>query len=299
MWHCEVRSAVRVGGVLVQTDAVKEWKPSRTAQAVAAERALLSDWGVLDDPFAAGMLSTGMGAVHRAARLLPRRTWSRSVTLAGLAGRVLWFDREVVDAITSEVVQIVTVGAGYDSRPWRFGAAGVRFFEMDHPATQADKRRRAPGGGPVFVSADLLGDDIEASLVDAGLDVEVPTVFVVEGVTMYLDHSVVRRLLVSLAGVAAPGSRLAVDFYPATRPETGVHRRQLTLQKAARVGSSEGFRLGVDRQDAIELVAGAGWEPARVVSGRDAVLALVLADAGLPRDMVTDAKTYIGAVKRG
>lgn len=283
---------------LVQTGAVKEWKPSRTAQAVAAERALLSRWGVLDDPFAAGMLSSGMGAVYRVARLLPHRVWARSVTLAGLAGRVLWFDGEVVDAIGSGVRQIVTVGAGYDSRPWRFGADGVRFFEVDHPATQEDKRRRAPGGGPVFVPADFLGDDIEALLVDAGLDPEVPTVFVVEGVTMYLDEAVVRHLLGSLAEVAAPGSRLAVDFYPASRPVTGVHRRQLTLQKVARVGSSEGFRFCVDRQTAVELVAASGWEPARVVPDREAALTLVPTDAGLPRDMVTDAKTHIAAVKR-
>lgn len=283
---------------LVQTEAVKEWKPSRTAQAVAAERALLSDWGVLHDPFAAGMLSSGMGAVYRVARLLPRRVWERSVTLAGLAGRVLWFDAEVVDAIRSGLGQIVTVGAGYDSRPWRFGADGVQFFEVDHPATQDDKRRRAPGGGPVFVPADLLGDDIEALLVKAGLDPDVPTVFVVEGVTMYLDEAVVRRLLGSLAGVAAPGSRLAVDFYPARRPDTGVHRRQLMLQKAARVGSSEGFRLGVDRQEAVDLVADSGWEPERVVPDRDAAMALVPANAGLPREMVTVAKTHVAAVRR-
>lgn len=283
---------------LVQTVAVKEWKPSRTAQAVAAERALLSEWGVLDDPFAAGMLSPSMGAVYRLARLLPRRMWARSVTLAGLAGRVLWFDGEVVDAVGSGVSQIVTVGAGYDSRPWRLGADGVRFIEVDHPATQRDKRRRAPGGGPVFVPADLLGDDIEASLANAGLDPAVPTLFVVEGVTMYLHEAVVRHLLVSLAEVAAPESRLAVDFYPASRPETGVHRRQLMLQKVARAGSREGFRLGVDRQAAVELVAASGWEPERVVPDRDAALTLVPADAGLPRDMVTDAKTHIAAVRR-
>lgn len=283
---------------VVQTEAVKEWKPSRTAQAVAAERALLSEWGVLDDPFACGMLSPGMGAAYRVAQLLPRRVWARSVTLAGLAGRVLWFDAEVVDAIGAGVGQIVTVGAGYDSRPWRFGADGVRFFEVDHPATQQDKRRRAPGDGPVFVPADLLGDDIEAVLVNAGLDPEAPTVFVVEGVTMYLDEAVVRHLLASLAGVAAPGSRLAVDFYPASRPDTGAHRRQLMLQKVARVGSSEGFRLGVDRQEAVDLVADSGWKPERVVPDRDAAMALVPADAGLPREMVTDAKTHIAAVRR-
>jgi methyltransferase (TIGR00027 family) len=236
--------------------------------------------------------------VYGVLRRLPRRVWSRSVTLAGLAGRVLWFDGEVVEAIGSGIGQVVTVGAGYDSRPWRFSTGGVRFFELDHPATQADKRRRAPGHGPVFVGADLIDDGVGRALLDAGFDREVPALFIVEGVTMYLDEVVVRRQLASLAEIATPGSRLAVDFYPSSRPDTGVHRRQLMLQRIARVGSDEGFRLGVDRSEAVELVAGTGWEPVRVVPDREAAMTLVPADAGLPTSRVTDAKTHVAAVKR-
>jgi len=277
---------------------VKEWKPSRTAQAVAAERALLGDLGVLGDAFAASMLDPTFAAIHRVLRRLPKRVWSRSVTLAGLAGRVLWFDGEVVDAIGSGVGQVVTVGAGYDSRPWRFPADGVRYFEVDHPATQTDKRGRSPNAGPVFVAADLIADDVSNALTAAGFDQAVPALFVVEGVTMYLDEPVVRRQLACLAGLAAPDSRLAVDFFPASRPRTGVHRRQLWLQKIARVGSNEGFRLGVDRADAVQLVADSGWEPTDVVPDRDAAMALVPAVSGLPTSTVGTAKTHVAATKR-
>lgn len=277
---------------------VKEWKPSRTAQAVTAERALLHDLGVLDDPDAASMLGPTLGAVHGALAHLPRRTWSRSVTLAGLAGRVRWFDREVVDAIGSGVRQVVTVGAGYDSRPWRLRHDGVRFFELDHPATQTDKRRRAPSLEPVFVAADLIDDDICAALEHGGFDSSVPAIFVVEGVTMYLEESVVRRQLASLARLAAPRSQLAVDFYPSRRPAMGVQRRQLLLQRIARAGSSEGFRLEVDREDAAGLVAGSGWEVTAVVSARDAATALVAARDGLPTSRVSADKTFVTATAR-
>jgi methyltransferase (TIGR00027 family) len=278
---------------------VKEWKPSRTAQAVAAERALLGDLGVLDDPHARSMLEPAMRRAHAALRRLPRRTWSRSVTLAGLAGRVRWFDREVVDAIGSGVGQVVTVGAGYDSRPWRFHTDGVVFFEVDHPATQADKRRRAPGPGPVFVASDLIDDDVATELIRAGLDRSRPTVFVVEGVTMYLEEPVVRRQLAAFAALAStPGSRLAIDFYPSRRPDVGVQRRQLLLQRVARVGSGEGFRLGVDRDDAARLVADAGWDVTAVVSAREAATALVGADCGLPTTRVSADKTFVAAGSR-
>jgi methyltransferase (TIGR00027 family) len=277
---------------------VKEWKPSRTAQAVAAERALLSDLGVLEDPYAASMLDPTMCRVHGALRRLPRTAWARSVTLAGLAGRVRWFDREVDHAITSGVGQVVTVGAGYDSRPWRYRADGVVFFEVDHPATQTDKRRRAPGSGPVYVAADLIDDDLELHLVRSGFDPSVPAVFVMEGVTMYLEETVVRRQLGALERLAVGGSRLAVDFYPSSRPDTGPQRRQLLLQRLARVGSGEGFRLGVDRDEAARLVADAGWTVTAVVPVRDAASSLVGADPGLPVSKVSVDKTLVSAEQR-
>lgn len=265
---------------------------------MAAERALLHDLGVIDDPFAAQMLSGAMSPIHRFARRLPRRTWSRAVTLAGLAGRVCWFDREVTDALDAGITQVVTIGAGYDSRPWRLRADGVRFFELDHPATQTDKRRRAPGDGPDYVAADLIQDDVVVRLVASPFDPSQPALFVVEGVTMYLEEPVVRHQLGALAAESARGSRLAVDFYPATRPDVGVHRRQMLLQKIARVGSSEGFRLGVDRDDAAALVADCGWEVTRVTSDRDAATTLVERTTGLPSSRVTESKTHVAATSR-
>lgn len=33
-------------------------------------------------------------------------------------------------------------GGGYDGRALRFGGGATRWFEIDHSATQADKRKR-------------------------------------------------------------------------------------------------------------------------------------------------------------
>src|SRR4051812_18792865 len=38
--------------------------------------------------------------------------------------------------------QVVLLGAGLDTRAARLSKAGLRFFEVDHPLSQADKRRR-------------------------------------------------------------------------------------------------------------------------------------------------------------
>jgi methyltransferase (TIGR00027 family) len=266
---------------------------SRTAQAVAAERALLTDMGVLADPFARRMLAPSVAATFAVVRHLPPRLWHRSVTLAGLAARVLWFDAQVAAALDSHITQIAVLGAGYDSRAWRCSRPGVRFFELDHGVTQRDKELRAPGLGPTYVQADLSTGDAMGALLDHGLDPSRPALFVVEGVTMYLDEVVVRRQLGRMGTSSAPGSRLAVDFHPPRRAGTSVNQRQNRLQRLARSGSGETFRLTIGRTEAAELVAASGWDVTEVMSMRDAARTLVPRESGLPVDAVNEHKTLV------
>ena len=60
---------------------------------------------------------------------------------ARLAARTRFFDEQVLAALDRGIRQVVIAGAGYDDRALRFRSPGVRYFELDHPATQADKRR--------------------------------------------------------------------------------------------------------------------------------------------------------------
>lgn len=270
---------------------------SRTAQGVLAERAVLTDMGVLADPFAAGMLTPSMGVVVWLVRRMPYRVRAGSVTLAGLAARVSWFDDQVTQALDAGIRQLVVVGAGYDSRAWRFGRAGVQFFELDHPGTQRDKSRRAPGPGPRYVEADLTRQSAADALVAGGFDESHPSHFVFEGVSMYLDEEVDRRQLGELRMVAAIGSRLAVDFYPPDNAGPSRNRRQLRLQRVARVGSGEGFRLVADRVAAVEMVQAAGWEVTEETGMRQAACRLISRDAGLPVNSVNENKTLVAAIR--
>jgi len=77
---------------------------------------------------------------------LPTECWAVG-DLGGLAARVLWFDAQV-RALEADITQIAVIGAGYDSRAWRFRREGVQFFELDQGATQQEKARRAPRPGP-------------------------------------------------------------------------------------------------------------------------------------------------------
>jgi methyltransferase (TIGR00027 family) len=265
---------------------------------VAAERAVLDDMGVLDDPLARGLLTPSMAAIVWGVRHGPDRLGARSVTLAGLAARVLWVDAQVASALDAGVDQVAVIGAGYDSRAWRFRRDGVRFFELDHAGTQQDKVRRAPGPGPTYVAADLTADDAAEALLEHGLDASRPALYVVEGVTMYLGEDVVRRQLGQLATASAAGSWLAVDFFPPPGAGTAQDHRLLRLQRLARIGSGESFRLQVDRSRAVELVEAAGWDVTEATSLRDAARALVPRESGLPVDAINEHKTLIAGRRR-
>jgi methyltransferase (TIGR00027 family) len=243
------------------------------------------------------MLTPSMGAVVWVVEHGPRGIWTRSVTLAGLAARVRWFDSQVVSALHDGIKQVTVIGAGYDSRPWRIRSNGVRFFELDHPATQQDKVRRAPQPSPTYIGSDLRTEDAAKALLDHGLDASQPALFILEGVTMYLGEDVVRRQLQLLGRVSAIGSRLAVDFYPPGKAGTAQHHRQLRVQQLARSGSGESFRLALDRPQAVGLVRDSGWKIDEVMSLRDAANTLIPRDSGLPTDAVNEHKTLIAAAR--
>jgi methyltransferase (TIGR00027 family) len=253
--------------------------------------------GVLSDPFARRMLTPSMVAMVNVVQHLPTRVLARSVTLAGLSARVSWFDAQVTEAMDADITQIAVIGAGYDSRAWRFRRAGVQFFELDYGATQQEKVRRAPRPGPIYVAADLTTQGAGEALVEHGLDTSRPVLFVVEGVTMYLDEKTVRDQLGGLGKSSAVDSRLAVDFYPARVAGTSLNHRQNRLQRLARIGSAETLRFTIDRPGAVELVAGSGWEVVQETSLREVARCLVPRGSGLPVDAVNPHKTLVAGLR--
>ena len=112
-----------------------------------------------------------------------------------MQARTALVDDAVLSAVAAGVTQVVVIGAGYDDRALRFRTPGVRFFEVDHPATQADKRRRVERLGATgdvsFVPVDLTSDDLGSALEAAGHDATAATLFVGEGLMVYLEREVI------------------------------------------------------------------------------------------------------------
>jgi methyltransferase (TIGR00027 family) len=144
---------------------------------------------------------------------------------AYLAARTRFYDAVVTDALDAGIDKVVLLGAGYDTRAWRLARPGVRYYEVDHPATQTAKRAHAPeGDGPTYVAADLAAVSLHEVLTEAGVQPSRPSVICCEGLTMYLTAVAVRQLLCSAAAIAPPGSRLAVEFSAAVDTDHDPHR---------------------------------------------------------------------------
>jgi methyltransferase (TIGR00027 family) len=213
---------------------------SRTAVFVCQGRAagdgLLAP-GRFSDPVAARMLRPDELGPVRAAREPAaagpggrERLAAESVRACAevVVPRTVVIDEAVTDAVLrAGAGQVVIVGAGLDTRPWRLAAlGGVSVFCVDHPASQADARSRAAGEEPVcgrlvLVPVDLTAEALDAALERAGHDPSSPTAWVWEGVVPYLRRPEVRATATALAGRSAPGSVLVANYQtpsPAARP---------------------------------------------------------------------------------
>src|SRR4029077_10258151 len=126
------------------TRRVRADEPSLTARGVALARARLErSASPTGDPESDVALATSLAeGVERPVDLAERERRALRRFLSFMEARTLFFDDAVVGAIDRGVNQVVILGAGYDGRALRFRTPAVRFFEVDHPATQADKRRR-------------------------------------------------------------------------------------------------------------------------------------------------------------
>lgn len=206
-------------------------RPSSTAQWTTLIRALELQRPpaerIVSDDFAPVFLSSASRAV-----LAPLKAGAPVVHLlerhdaVGLASFVLFrhamIDEHLADELDQGAEQLLVLGAGYDSRAYRFAGelAGRPVFEVDLPPLSQRK------AGIVAAHPDLFGGNsihrveinfrtqsLEQRLRESGFPVGARTYVVWEGVSPYLSADAVEATLATLRGVCGPGSVLAMDVW--------------------------------------------------------------------------------------
>jgi len=213
----------------LETDgAMKKGKPSATAEGNAALRA--AEWlrpedeRVCYDQFARRFLGLRFGVIVRSRLLTRIALWYAERIIPGaansLVARTRYIDYYLKQCIADGIEQLVILGAGYDSRAYRFDELRprVRVFEVDHPDTQRakiQKVKRIFGSLPshvVYVGLDLDEKKLREGLLEAGYRKDKKTLFIWEGVTVYLTPEAVDETLAFVAGNSGKGSSIIFDY---------------------------------------------------------------------------------------
>jgi methyltransferase (TIGR00027 family) len=202
-----------------------------TATMVAAARAIATDEGVIDDPFAEPLVrAVGVDFLTRWAtgELASSDVdgggtgWGLAQMPAAMAARTRYFDEFFADAATAGIRQAVILASGLDARAYRLDwPAGMTVFEIDQPAVIEFKTTTLAGLG-AEPKADLrtvsidLREDWPAALQAAGFDITKPAAWIAEGLYGYLPPEAQDRLLDAVTALSAPGSRLGSEAVPNT-----------------------------------------------------------------------------------
>jgi methyltransferase (TIGR00027 family) len=208
-------------------------RPSHTAYRVALSRAahqILDRPRVLEDPLALTVVG-GAGAGEIRAHPLRFNTRMARYLRAFVVARSRVAEEALAQALRLGVRQYVVLGAGLDTFAYRnpHPASTVKVFEVDHPATQAWKRRQLEAGGIAvpqsltFVPVDFESGSLADELRGGGLRDDEPCFFSWLGVTMYLTPTAIAGTLRYVASLPR-GSGIVFDY--AVSPATlGLVRR--------------------------------------------------------------------------
>ncbi|HEY6877186.1 MAG TPA: SAM-dependent methyltransferase, partial [Polyangiales bacterium] len=161
-------------------------------------------------------------------------------------------------------LQLVLLGAGLDARAHRLSSlAKVRVFEVDHPATQRLKRAKARGL-PVlakelhYVPCDFQRTQLDTALIEAGFDPQSPSIWIWEGVTLYLPEEAVLDSLTRIARLSAKDSLLIATYLT---PDLVTGGRSLGAQAAKVLGMvAEPVRFTRTSEQLAQILVAHGFE---------------------------------------
>jgi methyltransferase (TIGR00027 family) len=187
-----------------------------------------------------------------------RRFFMRQVAPPGIHEYVLartkLLDEIFVQALENDFPQIVLLGAGFDTRALRFASQSRRtkVFELDVATTQRPKIDILNRKGVtlpeelVFVPIDFNRESLSEVLTVAGYEERQRSLFIWEGVTMYLTPEAVDGTLVFIRDSAVAGSRVVFDYIYASvlRREKRYYGEAEIYETVSRAG--EGWTFGLE-----------------------------------------------------
>lgn len=168
--------------------------------------------------------------------------------------RSRYCEDSLTEAIQQGAEQYIILGAGFDTFAFRHPelAGRLQIFEVDHPATQAQKRERiARAGWEVpphlhFVPVDFNWEGFAGALPLSAYDPRKVSFFSWLGVTYYLAREVVKNTLQAIAGLSAPGSQIIFDYMNADAFDPAKSGKRIQLMQGIAKMVGEPMQTGFD-----------------------------------------------------
>jgi methyltransferase (TIGR00027 family) len=177
-----------------------------------------------------------------------------------LVARTRLIDDMIATSLDRSVEQFVILGAGFDTRAYRLPRLrAMTVFEIDHPDTQAAKRRALESvlselpAHVRFVPTDFKDRDLHSVMDAAGYREAALTFVLWEGVTNYLTEEAVDAALRWISR-SSPGTRLLFTYVHRdiiSRPDGFFGAKQLF---AALDRAGERFTFGIDPNELREFL---------------------------------------------
>lgn len=173
-----------------------------------------------------------------------------------MLARTAFFDDVFIEALNKNIPQIALLGAGYDTRAFRFAKLNnaTKIIELDIATTQNRKKKclqKARVNIPKhlrFVPIDFNKESLKNASENAGYESNAKTLFIWEGVSYYLEPESVDATLKFLNSSSHSESILAFD-YAISITEENIHKYygvKEFVQTWRKHRSGEPFRFTVD-----------------------------------------------------
>jgi len=233
------------------------------------------------DPYAARFVSPSiMEWASRCPEEVKAMYEKRERLLPGLSNsivaRVRFFDDFVEKEIEEGLEQLVILGAGYDSRAYKIaGLKKIRTFEVDHPSTQILKREKIIdilGVLPdhiTYVPADLEGQDLGKKLLEMGYDRSKKTLFLMEGILMYIRPDTVDEIFSFISMNSGNGSKILFDYHPQSVVD-GNSELEVGRNLYNHVSQlNEPFLFGIEPEDVERFLTQRGFSKIQNITSKD------------------------------
>ena len=210
---------------------------------------------------------------------LTRKLFSKVAAPKGIyeyvIARTKYIDAVFRQTLAEQFEQILIFGAGFDTRALRFQDAmgKTRVFELDVPVTQQAKmsqyrkRHLAVPRNLKFIAIDFDKESLSMKIDDAGFYKQQRSLFILEGLVMYLQPESVDATFQTIREYAGKGSWVVFDYIYASvlRNEGSCYGEKGIVKTVS--GAGEQWHFGIEKGQIEQFLAGYAM---RLVDHKDA-----------------------------